>query len=84
MPFEHTPTKPRKYSLSRLYSGRLRTHKAQRAELIHIGYFDRAADGAGFAFWEGQDTHAQASIASGGRGQSAAIALTNIANSFTP
>jgi hypothetical protein len=56
----------------------------EQTELIYIGYFDRAADGLGFAFWEGQDAHAQASVASGGFGQSAAVALTNIANSFTP
>jgi hypothetical protein len=51
---------------------------AQQTELIYIGYFDRSADGSGFGFWEGQDANAQAG------GQSAALALTNIANSFTP
>jgi probable HAF family extracellular repeat protein len=56
----------------------------QQTELIYIGYFNRSADGGGFAFWEGQDAHAQASVSSGGFGQSAAVALTNIANSFTP
>jgi hypothetical protein len=50
----------------------------QQTELIYIGYFNRSADGSGFAFWEGQDASAQAG------GQSAAVALTNIANSFTP
>ena len=51
---------------------------SQQLELIYIGYFNRAADGAGFAFWAGQNVQAQAS------GQSAATSLTNIANSFTP
>ncbi len=50
----------------------------QQLELIYIGYFNRAADEAGFGFWSGQNTQAQSS------GQSAATALTNIANSFTP
>jgi Domain of unknown function (DUF4214) len=50
----------------------------QQTELIYIGYFNRPADGGGFSFWEGQDASAQA------QGQSAAVALTNIANSFTP
>jgi probable HAF family extracellular repeat protein len=56
----------------------------QQTELIYIGYFNRSADGGGFSFWEGQDAHAQASASSGGLGQSAEVALTNIANSFTP
>jgi hypothetical protein len=56
----------------------------QQTELIYIGYFDRAADGSGFSFWEAQDAHAQTPSSSGGFGQSAAVALTNIANSFTP
>jgi hypothetical protein len=50
----------------------------QQTELIYIGYFNRSADGGGLSFWEGQDASAQAG------GQSAALALTNIANSFTP
>jgi len=51
---------------------------AQQTELIYIGYFNRSADAGGFNFWEGQDATAQAG------GQSASVALTNIANSFTP
>jgi len=51
---------------------------SQQSELIYIGYFNRSADGGGFNFWEAQDATAQA------QGQSAALALTNIANSFTP
>jgi hypothetical protein len=50
----------------------------EQIELIYTGYFDRSADGGGFVFWEGQDASAQAG------GQSAALALTNIANSFRP
>jgi hypothetical protein len=50
----------------------------EQIELIYTGYFDRSADGGGFVFWEGQDASAQAG------GQGAALALTNIANSFTP
>jgi hypothetical protein len=50
----------------------------QQLELIYIAYFNRAADGGGFGFWGGQNVQAQ------NGGQSAAIALTNIANSFTP
>jgi hypothetical protein len=50
----------------------------QQLELIYIGYFNRAADTGGFTFWSGQNTQAQ------NTGQSAAVALTNIANSFTP
>ena len=50
----------------------------QQMELIYIGYFNRSADAGGFSFWEGQNATAQAG------GQSAAVALTNIANSFTP
>ena len=50
----------------------------QQTELIYIGYYNRSADAGGFYFWEGQDATAQAD------GQSAAVALTNIANSFTP
>ena len=48
----------------------------QQLELIYIGYFDRAADGNGYSFWEGQNAQAQTA------GQSADEALTNIANSF--
>jgi hypothetical protein len=48
----------------------------QQLELVYIAYFDRAADGGGFAFWGGQNLQGQES------GQSAALALTNIANSF--
>jgi len=51
---------------------------AQQLEMIYIGYFNRAADGPGFSFWEGQNTQAQAN------GESASTALTNIANAFTP
>ena len=50
----------------------------QQLELIYVGYFNRAADFGGFNFWSGQNTQAQSA------GQSAATALTNIANSFTP
>jgi hypothetical protein len=50
----------------------------QQTELIYIGNFNRSADAGGFSFWEGQDASAQAG------GQHAALALTNIANSFTP
>lgn len=50
----------------------------QQMELIYIGYFNRSADVGGFNFWEGQNATAQA------QGQSAAVALTNIANSFAP
>ena len=56
----------------------------QQMELIYIGYFNRSADPGGFSFWEGQNAHAQAVVATGGFGQSAAVALTNIANSFAP
>jgi hypothetical protein len=51
---------------------------SQQLELIYIGYFNRAADGPGLTFWVGQD--AQAINA----GENAAVALTNIADSFTP
>jgi len=50
----------------------------QQTELIYLGYFNRAADAGGFNFWEGQDATAQSG------GQSASLAMTNIANSFTP
>jgi hypothetical protein len=50
----------------------------QQLELVYIAYFGRAADGGGLAYWGGQDTQAQTA------GQSASLALTNIANSFTP
>ena len=50
----------------------------QQLEMIYIAYFNRAADGGGYTFWEGQNFQAQAA------GQSAAQALTNIANAFTP
>ncbi len=50
----------------------------QQLELIYIAYFNRAADSAGLTYWAGQNTQAQ------NGGQSAAAALTNIANSFTP
>ena len=52
--------------------------QAQQTELIYIGYYNRAADGGGFAFWAGQNLWAQ------NGGQSADDALKNIANSFTP
>ena len=48
----------------------------QQLELIYIGYYDRAADGAGFNFWVGQNSTAQSG------GQSKEVALSNIANSF--
>ncbi len=50
----------------------------QQLELIYVAYFNRAADSAGLTYWAGQNTQAQ------NGGQSAALALTNIANSFTP
>jgi hypothetical protein len=50
----------------------------QQLELIYVAYFNRSADSGGATFWGGQNTQAQTA------GQSAAIALTNIANSFTP
>src|SRR3974390_173103 len=50
----------------------------QQTELLYVGYFNRAADGGGFIFWEQQNAAAQ------GAGQSAATALTNISNSFAP
>ena len=50
----------------------------RQLDLIYIGYFNRAADSGGFSFWGGQNTTAQ------NGGQSAAVALTNIANSFAP
>ena len=50
----------------------------QQLELIYIAYFNRAADLAGLTYRAGQNTQAQ------NGGQSAAAALTNIANSFTP
>ena len=50
----------------------------QQLELIYVAYFNRAADGGGFTFWEGQNAQAQ------NTGQSAALALTNIANSYAP
>ena len=51
---------------------------APRLELIYVAYFNRAADGAGDTFWSQQNAQAQAA------GQNAALALTNIANSFEP
>ena len=50
----------------------------QQLELIYIPYFNRAADGGGNTFWGGQNSQAQA------RGQSAAVAMSNIANAFAP
>jgi V8-like Glu-specific endopeptidase len=50
----------------------------QQLELIYIAYFDRAADGPGFNFWEGQNVQAQ------NTGESAATALSAIAASFAP
>lgn len=50
----------------------------EQLQLIYIGYFDRAADGQGFDFWEAQYVQALAN------GQSPAEALTNIANAFAP
>ena len=50
----------------------------QQLEMVYIAYFNRAADGAGDTFWVGQNVQAQAT------GQSASVAVSNIANSFTP
>ena len=50
----------------------------QQLELIYSGYFNRAAEAAGFNFWQGQNTLAKAN------GQSPAAILINVANSFTP
>jgi hypothetical protein len=50
----------------------------QQLELIYAAYFNRAADSAGFSFWQQQLTQAE------NQGQSAATALTNVANSFAP
>ena len=50
----------------------------QQLELIYIAYFDRAADNDGYTFWEVQNVQTKAN------GQNAALALTNIANSFAP
>ena len=50
----------------------------QQLELIYIAYFNRAADAAGLSYWGGQNVQAQ------NGGQSAAVALTNIANAFSP
>jgi hypothetical protein len=51
---------------------------SQQLELIYVAYFNRAADAGGSTFWSGQNVQAQ------GRGQSAAVALSNISNSFQP
>jgi hypothetical protein len=51
---------------------------SQQLELIYLAYFNRSADSGGLAFWSGQDSQAR------GGGQSAAAALTNVANSFAP
>jgi hypothetical protein len=50
---------------------------------IYVGYFDRAPDAGGFAFWEGQYVTATAAPPTG-RGLSTDQALTAIANSFAP
>jgi hypothetical protein len=50
----------------------------QQIELIYVGYFGRAPDASGFAFWEGQLASAEA------HGQSLGTAIVNIANSFAP
>ena len=50
----------------------------QQLEMVYIAYFNRAADGVGDTFWVGQNVQAQAT------GQSASVAVSNIANSFTP
>jgi hypothetical protein len=50
----------------------------QQSEMIYVGYFNRAADEGGFSFWASQNAQAQAG------GQSASVAIKNIANSFTP
>jgi hypothetical protein len=51
---------------------------SQQLELVYVAYFNRAADGGGFDFWGGQNLQAR------NAGQETAVALTNIANSFTP
>jgi hypothetical protein len=48
----------------------------QQLELVYVGYFNRAAEGAGFVFWEQQYSSAIAN------GQSPTDAINNIANSF--
>ncbi len=50
----------------------------QQLELIYLAYFNRAADGAGYAYWEGQNVQAQ------GNGESATTVLAGIANAFAP
>jgi hypothetical protein len=51
---------------------------SQQLELIYIAYFNRAADGGGYNFWETQNVQAQ------NAGENAATSLTNIANAFAP
>ena len=51
---------------------------SQQLELVYVAYFNRSADGPGFAFWNGQNVTAQ------NGGQSSEVALSNIANSFAP
>jgi hypothetical protein len=50
---------------------------------IYVGYFDRAPDARGFAFWEGQYVTATTAPPTG-QGLSTDQALTAIANSFAP
>jgi uncharacterized protein DUF4214 len=51
---------------------------ARAAFWVACAYFNRAADGAGFAFWEAQTVAAEIA------GQSTTVALNNVANSFAP
>jgi hypothetical protein len=50
----------------------------QQLELIYIAYFNRAADGSGFSFWENQN------VINLNAGQPAATVLTGMANAFAP
>jgi hypothetical protein len=51
----------------------------QQVEAIYVGYYGRAADSGGFTFWVGQFNQAEDVL-----GQSADVALTNVADSFAP
>jgi hypothetical protein len=50
----------------------------QQIELVYIAYFDRAADDAGYTYWDGQNVSAE------NGGESASTAVTNLANAFAP
>jgi plastocyanin len=50
----------------------------QQLEMVYIAYFNRAADGAGFTFWQNQYTLVL------GSGQSTSVALAEQADAFTP